>query len=72
MIQDQMTLFAAPAAQTESPPSGQKQARKPARARTRAADEVVAAPLALPLVTPACDLRDETAATFSSLEENER
>ena len=67
MIQDQMTLFAAPAAQTESPPSGQKQARKPARARTRAADEPVAAPLVLPLVTPACDLRDETAATFSRL-----
>ena len=67
MIQDQMTLFAAPAAQTESPPSGHKQARKPARARTRAADEPVAAPLALPLVTPACELRDETAATFSRL-----
>ena len=67
MIQDQMTLFAAPAAQTESPPSGHKQARKPARARTRAGDEVVAAPLALPLVTPACELRDETAATFSRL-----
>ena len=68
MIQDQMTLFAAPAAQTESPPSGHKQARKPARARTRAGDEPVAAPLVLPLVvTPACELRDETAATFSRL-----
>ena len=51
MIQDQMTLFAAPATQTESPPSRHKQARNPARARTRAADEAVAAPLALPLVT---------------------
>jgi len=52
MIHDQMTLFAGLAAQTESPPSRHKQARKPARARTRAGDEVVAAPLALPLVTP--------------------
>lgn len=67
MIHDQMTLFAGLAAQTESPPSRHKQARKPARARTRAGDEVVAAPLALPLVTPACELRDETAATSATL-----
>lgn len=71
MIHDQMTLFAAPAVQTESPPSRHKQARKPTRARTRAADDVVAAPLALPLVTPACELPDAfpaSSATFDGLD----
>ena len=69
MIHDQMTLFAAPVAQTESPAPRHKPARKPARARPSAADEAVTAPLALPLVTPACELPDAIAArpaTFGS------
>ena len=52
MIHDQMTLFAAPVAQTESPAPRHKPARKPARARPSAADEAVTAPLALPVVKP--------------------
>ena len=47
MIHDQMTLFAAPVAQTESPAPRHKPARKAARARPSAADEAVTAPLAL-------------------------
>lgn len=68
MIHDQMTLFAAPAAQTESPSSRHRQARKPARARPSAGGNPEAAPLALPLVPPAHELPDAIAArsaTFS-------
>jgi hypothetical protein len=61
MTHDQMTLFAAPPVQAESPPTRQKPARKPARTRTSAGDDAQAAVLALPLTTPMCELAGATA-----------
>ena len=62
MTHDQMTLFAGPAAQAESPPARQKPARKPAARRVRAGDEAAVAPLALQATAPLCALPDATVA----------
>jgi hypothetical protein len=55
MTDDQMTLFAAPAAHAESPPARHKPARRPPRASVCAEDESLML-LALPLPTLECDL----------------
>ena len=55
MTDDQMTLFAAPAAHAESPPARHKPARRPPRARVCAEDESLML-LALPLPALECDL----------------